>query len=316
MLTKRKICAVSLYLPPSLKAIELAAAVQSLVDCVDQVITKHSDAIIFVGGDFNSIDISHFCTAHPNLLPIKAGATRIGRNLDEVYTNFASSIHEKLIQKPLAKVNGVESDHSVVAASFKLPKHKKPVSSSFKFRPLTSEGVEKFRKKICSVNWEIIRKGRSSKSAESLDCILQSFVSECFPEKTRSVKSTDTPWMNAKSKRFLNKKRRVYKKEGKSQKFIDLSKLCETVINDAKKVFLDKVIEKSEKARNTKHYYKSVNMLKLKELSVEVQVQVQVQVQFISDNVQHANTACLTRIARRVTHTNSHIINQVYYKQL
>ena len=50
---------------------------------------------------------------------------------------------------------------------------------------------------------------------------------------------------------MLNKKRRIYKKEGKSQKYLDFSKLCAAAVKDAKSEFLGKVIEKTQKLGNT-----------------------------------------------------------------
>ena len=90
-LTKRKIAALSIYLPPCLPAAELTEAVQALVDCVDQVVTKYPDAIIIVGGDFNNKDLSLFKSAHANIKPIGSGATRRGACLDEIYTNMHDS---------------------------------------------------------------------------------------------------------------------------------------------------------------------------------------------------------------------------------
>ena len=90
-LTKRKIAAMSIYLPPGLTAAELALSLQTLIDCTQQILTKHPDAIIFIGGDFNNKNMSVFCAAFPAIKPIRPGATRGNACLDDVYTNM----HEK-----------------------------------------------------------------------------------------------------------------------------------------------------------------------------------------------------------------------------
>ena len=192
-ITKRKIGAISIYLPPSLKKEELAEAIQTLVDCVDQLMTKFPGAIVFVGGDFNKKDISVFLSAFPLFKPVDAGATRQGEKLDEIYSNIPDRLEEKLIQKPLCKNNGVESDHSIISATFKLPKHQKSTANTFSFRPITTEGVERFGRLIALYDWENFKQSSSSASATKLNEILQSFVLESFPMKTRTIRSTDAP---------------------------------------------------------------------------------------------------------------------------
>ena len=224
----------------------LAESVQAVTDCVGQVLTKHADAVLLVGGDFNKKDISSLLSAHPCLLPTNAGATRNGEKLDEIYSNMSLSVEEKLIQKPLSKLNGVESDHSIITVSIKLPKSQRSVASVFNFRPITTKGVEKFEKLIVPFDWECIRMNNPSDSAAKLDDVLQSFIAQCFPEKTRKIRSNDAPWLDKKTKKLLDKKRRIYKKEGKSDNYFIICAECEVAVRRAKEVFIDKIIEKKQ----------------------------------------------------------------------
>ena len=160
---------------------------------------------------------------------------------------MCNNIAHKCIQRPLSKVDGTESDHDIVAVSFKLPKHAKSVSNTFYFSPITTEGVEKFRSLIVPFDWLAIEKATSSESALELDNVLQYFVNECFPLKKRTVRNTDAPWMDKKTKRLLCRKRRIYKAEGKSQKYYQISAICEVAVAKAKEKFLNNVIVKTEK---------------------------------------------------------------------
>ena len=201
-------------------------------------------------------------TVHPELSAVSAGATRCGSNLDEIYTNVHQRLEEKCIQKPLAKNDGTESDHSVISASFKLPKTTTSFCQKFSFRPITTIGVESFKQMILAQDWEEIRKPSSSQSAQALDDILQRFVVACFPLKERSIRNTDAPWLDRDTKKMLNKKRRVYKKEGKSENYFNISKICETAVSNAKKKFLEKIYLQCKKAKNTKSFYKTVGSFK------------------------------------------------------
>ena len=99
-----------------------------------------------------------FKSAHSSVKAIGSGASRHGAFLDEIYTNMHSSVIEKLVQKPLSKPNGVESDHHVISASIKLPKAKKSTIHTFTFRPITTEGVEAFGKLLVNYDWLNIKK--------------------------------------------------------------------------------------------------------------------------------------------------------------
>ena len=170
-LTQRKICAISIYLPPSMSAAQLAQAVQTLTDYTDEVLIKYHDVIVMIGGDFNGKDISSFLSAHSSLKATCAGATRQGVALDEIYSNVQERIVEKGIQKPLSKEDGTESDHYVISASIKLPRGKKSIAKSFTFRPITKEGVEKFGALLIPFDWSRVLVGTASEDAVTLDTI-------------------------------------------------------------------------------------------------------------------------------------------------
>ena len=111
-------------------------------------------------------------------------------------------------------------------------------------------------------------KSNSSESAVALTELLNDYMCRCFPERTRKAKKSDAPWFNSKTRAAVDKKMRIYKREGKSDNYKQASKDCEREIADAKKVFLDKVIEKCKAVKNTRGYYKYVKMLSSKESPV------------------------------------------------
>ena len=105
-LTKRKIAALTVYLPPNIDANKLAASLQIITDTIDKLLSKYVDPIILLGGDFNNKNLAPITDMFKELKPILAGATRNGVSLDEVYTNVAGYIKQKEILHPLCKSNG------------------------------------------------------------------------------------------------------------------------------------------------------------------------------------------------------------------
>ena len=229
--------------------------------------------MLFVGGDFNNKSLAPLTTAFAELIPLKAGATRKGAHLDEIYSNVANRAVDKVILKPLEKEDGTVSDHSIVAASFLLPKQRKSTVIEFKFRPITEDGTEKFGKELLGYDWTKIEKETLSLSAEALNTTLEQMVEFSFPERTRRLRSSDAPWITRKIKKMIARRKRVYRSEGKSQKYKLIKKECDIAILEAKKRFLEGIMEKVHSTRNSKPYYQAVNYLKTKEAPVKWLVQ-------------------------------------------
>ena len=80
---------------------------------------------------------------------------------------MADKVQEKSIQKPLCKRDGTESDHDIIVASFKLPKHLKSSASTFTFRPITKDGVELFRSVIVPYDWSLLQRDCPTDSADA-----------------------------------------------------------------------------------------------------------------------------------------------------
>ena len=63
--------------------------------------------------------------------------------------------------------------------------------------------------------------------------------------RDRSFKSTDAPWFNAEARRAVRRKVRIYKEEGKSDRFKQAQRDCSEIIKEAKKKFWDKILQKT-----------------------------------------------------------------------
>ena len=265
-LTKRKIAVIAVYLPPSLRAIEVEQTLDNIIDLVNKVRTRFGDdTVLFIGGDFNKKKLDTLLTAVPSLTPVLAGATRGGAALDEVYTNMDLNITDRKIQRPLISIEGTCSDHSVITASLKLPRNKTVVKTTFKFRPITTDGVNKFGALLAGKDWENIKACTSTGSAMNLDLVLRNFVEQCFPEQTRTIRSNDAPWYNRSIRRAKNRKMRIYKTEGKSQRYHEAKTSYDKLVRKAKKDYLGAIIDKVAFAGNTKAYYAAIRILKTKE---------------------------------------------------
>ena len=78
--------------------------------------------------------------------------------------------------------------------------------------------MEIFAKLLVPFDWSAIEGGGASEEANALNSILQDFIEQSFPLKTRTLRSTDAPWLTPWAKRLITRRKRINKAEGKSQR--------------------------------------------------------------------------------------------------
>ena len=140
--------------------------------------------------------------------------------------------------------------------------------TSFSFRPLTKKGTEKFGALLAATDWSAIKKSNSSDSTLALTNLLDGYVQECFPLKTRRAAKNDVPWFNSKTRRLSAKKKRIYKKEGKSERYKAANKEYNAALKEAKGKFMDGIVEGCKKAKNSRGFFKTVKLFQTKEAPI------------------------------------------------
>ena len=75
-------------------------------------------------------------------------------------------------------------------------------------------------------------------------------------------------------KRFIRRRQRVYRKEGRTEKWYKLKDITDNEIEKGKKKFIDNAIKKAKKQGNTKAYYSAAKSLSSKDVSIPWTVNV------------------------------------------
>ena len=101
-----------------------------------------------------------------------------------------------------------------------------------------------------------------TKKVCALDCILERLLDECFPQKVFCIKSSDDPWINQSIKKLVKKRKREFKKNGRSARWKQLKKETNEEIENAKKEFFAKGRKKAKEEKNSSAFYKVVNCVK------------------------------------------------------
>ena len=257
--TPRKLIVFSVYLPPSMPAVKVRECFNMLQDNILEMTQKHENPVIVIGGDFNRSDPTALAEPLPGIEVLQTGPTRGVATLDHVYTN--GLIETACTRPPLQSISGTYSDHLSIQLSVKIELFHKFEKVSFLHRPITEKGKEKFVRAVVLQQWNEIYCGNASAAAEKLCELLDKMYHDCFPEIRVQYKTTDNPWINKKIRGIAKKKRKEYKKKGKSDAWWDLTRKMKESIATEKARYLEKMKEKAKSQRSSAPFFKAVKAL-------------------------------------------------------
>ena len=86
-------------------------------------------------------------------------------------------------------------------------------------------------------------------------------MARCFPEKTHVVRSCDKPWVSRRMRRLIRRKKRAFRKWGKSEVYWQKANRAENEIKENKMRFFDKVKKKVVDSNNPREYYRAIKLL-------------------------------------------------------
>ena len=139
------------------------------------------------------------------------------------------------------------------------------LKKSFKYQPIAEEGKKKFMALLVNTEWDSVYCECPTESANNMNALLMNLMNECFPYVWVKYKSTDCPWVTNKYRRLVRKRKRIFKREGRSDRWKRAKKKTEELAEKLKKEYFEKMKKVAFAAKNSKCYYKAVKMLGGKE---------------------------------------------------
>ena len=221
----KQILVCAFYSPPnSRKNIKL---LDHLISTFHNLLTKYPNAGIILGGDKNKLNIGPLITAIPRLHQIVTKFTHKLKILDVILTNLHQFYCVPVIVPPVQPDrpgHGVPSDHSVPVAHPRTNIYSNTNEyRTVTVRPLPDSRIRDFGQWICAEKWlEFDRDEDPDKQAEQLKEILAEKVDQFFPQETFRISSKDKPYLTKELKQLDRQKKRVYRKQGRSQKYLEL----------------------------------------------------------------------------------------------
>ena len=261
----RKLLIVSAYYPPQMRRDKVEEMNRCISDLIDAQKAKHEALGVIMCGDINNKDLMALLTDHPDIQVLDTPTTRKNETLDLCLTNLRKP--DCFVRKfpPLVNEEGQMSDHDCIVVCCRSERRHIFEKKKITFRPLTNEGQIRFGSLLATVDWAGLHNVGVDEAVCEMDRVLDSLYKACFPEKTRVIKSSDAPWMTTQIRRLSNKKRKLYRKKGKTENWKKCEQVMRNRVDGAKISLIDKAKKTVIEAGHSGAFFKAVNVLKSKD---------------------------------------------------
>ena len=213
---KRKLVVFVTYLPPQINAKSLEQFNELLGCEIATAKVCYGDPIIVLAGDLNNKDVSGALDIDGDIALVHTQPTRGRSTLDLVYTNVPDRIVESEVRSPLESEDGRMSDHGCVRIKVVMPASKNFTYVRKTVRKRTERGDDAFGEDLAGVDWSVME----GLSPDEMVAVLESKVAELTdkhcPTRSIRIRSNEKPWITNGIRRRSRKKKRLYKREGRS----------------------------------------------------------------------------------------------------
>ena len=253
----RKIILISFYSPP-----RFGRHNQTLIDHIFINLNKlrilHPGSGTIMVADVNNLKVERILSMDPSLKSINKKPTRKEKCLDVVITDLHRFFEVPDIIPPVPVdrgEKGVPSDHM---GTFTKPRsnHTKPPQNNHKtIQPMPNSLMEKYNITIAREDWRCLMDDMTStemvdlfekKSREMTDAV--------FPLRKVLVKEDDKPHFNEKLRLLKRQRQRIYRKEGKSLKYVEKKKEFKEKEKKEARKYKERVIEEVKSGKRGSSY--------------------------------------------------------------
>ena len=240
-----KIILCSFYCPPRSKKKNI------LIDHISTVLNNlkvdHPNAATIIAGDKNDLDESRILALDPALAQLVRRPTRKDKILSIVISDLRRFFIEPKIVDAIPVDNpakGVPSDHNgVLVEPVNNLETIKSTSKEIKFvRPMPESSILKYRESISKIDWSLmIEEMSSSNMVNTFQEMITNLVDIHFPLKKISITPYDKPWITEELKVIRRHRQRIYRKEGRSERYLTLRKEFDDKLQNEAAKYIKKI---------------------------------------------------------------------------
>ena len=237
----RKMAVVGMYIPPNYNATRGQACLDHVADVVLTIKRKYHQPYIVVAGDFNQWPIDQALADYPDLVEAPVGPTRGRRSIDRIFVSGGQDdeVVEAGTLNPLETDDSSrKSDHRIAYAQLKLRRSSAFEWISYSYRYFSPEAEKLFGDWIVHHKWEgVLAASTSNEKADLYQAQIMDAIDRFFPLVTTRRKSTDPPWINGTVRWKIAKRKRLYKLEGRSDRWKAMKKETDNLIKKRRSVY-------------------------------------------------------------------------------
>ena len=251
----RKVAIFCVYIEPRMKVEELKD-LNELIGREILAMKVKDDPFFFIGGDLNHRSLGDALDDFPEIVRANHEPTRGPACLDVLYSNF--NLNESS-WPPLHTRDGTPSDHICVVLSGAVETKRNFTWLKKTARKHSDQAVAAFAEEMRHADWDQILPSNQGPDelVEKFETHVAEAVDRLFPLRTVRHRSNEKPWITNRIRKLGLTKRRVYKREGKSQ-------LWHAVANDmaeAIETSVGQYVDGIEKQNNTRAYFDAVKKI-------------------------------------------------------
>ena len=244
------------YIVPNMKVAD-HRELNELVKYEILQLRSKGDPLIFLGGDLNHKNLDESVDAYADIKRLNFDPTRGPSCLDVMYANTDAA---STVWPPLETQTGTQSDHSCVLFVGEEAKQKDFVWTKKTVRKFTDKAANEYGRFLADTNWEQVFGNR-----DSPDELVAAFekhtldeIDRLFPLQTIRCRSNEPPWMTNNIRRLSRLKRRVFRREGKSNLWCRLRDKVLQLLASSKSAYVDRAMQSGSTGRS---YFNAVKSL-------------------------------------------------------
>ena len=260
-ISDRLVAVFCIYIQPRMLVEELDDLRSMLTNQILQLKSK-SDPLLFISGDLNKRDLGPAFDAFSDIAQINTEPTRGDNCLDIMYSNATECT--PTTWRPLETEYGVASDHMCVILDIKEERARNFVWVRKFARKHTEEACVQYGRGLDGVDWEteLTPNMTVDQMVERFELINAAITDRLFPWKSTRVRSNEAAWITDAIRKISRSKRRVYKRDGKSDLWYRLDAEIEAKLESSKNEFVQRA---KSSGGSSRAFYAAVKSLSTKE---------------------------------------------------
>ena len=245
---RKNILLCSFYSPPNSR--KNGQLIDHIAETYNQLKIQHPEAAFILSGDKNDLDVGKLLAINPSFSQIVTKNTRKENILTVIITDLKALYHNPIIIPPIEvdmESDGVPSDHSgVLAVPVSTGQSlRKPVKTKTTVRPMPESLINKFGEALTKIDWSILSKElEPSEMVRIFEDQTQTLINNTFPSKTVTMSDFDKPFITEELKKLKRCRQRVYRKHGRSEKYLELKKLFDQKLKNEAEKYRQKILRK------------------------------------------------------------------------